>query len=168
MRAEFIARRSQQLNQPRTLIRITSALALAVVVSLVSVAAVPAAVCTVSAAGFNFGTYNPKQPSPLDASAYISIACTAGTPYLLGMDNGLNYLSPWRRERNGGNSLNYQLYLDSGRSLVWGMTPGSSMMPGTGTGSPQNIPVYGRIPAFQEPPDGSYSDTVSVTVEYQP
>ena len=152
----------------RTFIQMASTLAVTVVVSLACAEPAPAAVCSVSAAGLNFGTYNPKQPSPLDASAYISITCTTGTPYLLGMDDGLNYLSPWRRERNGGNSLNYQLYLDSGRSLVWGMTPGSSMMPGTGTGSPQNIPVYGRIPAFQEPPDGSYSDTVSVTIEYQP
>jgi len=128
----------------------------------------PQSMCSVSAANLTFGIYTPKQMANLDGSAYVSVVCTAGTPYLLGMDNGLYFQSPWRRGRNSGSYLNYQLYVDSGRSQVWGMIPGSSMMNGTGTGSLQNIPVYGRIPGYQEPSDGSYGDSVTVTVEYVP
>lgn len=146
---------------------------LAVSVSLIWVAESPAppilpGACSVSSAGLTFGSYTPKQPANQDASAYISVVCTAGIPFLLGMDGGLNFQAPWRRGRYGAHYLNYQLYMDGGRSQVWGMVPGSSMMAGVGTGALQNIPVYGRIPALQEPIDGSYGDTVVVTVEYTP
>lgn len=148
-------------------------LLLAVSVSLIWVAESPAppilpGACTVSSAGLTFGSYTPKQSASQDASAYISVVCTAGIPFLIGMDSGLNFQSPWRRGRFGSNYLNYQLYRDGGRSQVWGMVPGSSMMAGVGTGSLQNIQVYGRIPALQQPVDGRYGDTVTVTVEYTP
>lgn len=161
------------MKHQNSCIRTALALSFALTASVVLVEEVPAppilpGVCTVSTAGMAFGTYTPKQSGNLDATAYVSIVCSAGIPFLLGMDNGMNFQSPWRRGRNGSNYLNYQFYLDSGRSQVWGMTPGSSMLAGTGTGSLQNIQVYGRIPALQQPIDGNYSDTVTVTVEYTP
>ncbi|WP_409528142.1 spore coat protein U domain-containing protein [Rhizobium sp.] len=40
------------------------------------------------------------------------------------------------------------------------------MVTGTGTGSPQTLTVYGRVPAQNTPAPGTYSDTVVVTVSY--
>jgi spore coat protein U-like protein len=37
---------------------------------------------------------------------------------------------------------------------------------GTGSRLAQNLTVYGRVPAQTTPPDGSYSDTVVLTVTY--
>ena len=34
------------------------------------------------------------------------------------------------------------------------------------TGAPQTVPIYGRIPASQRVRDGTYSDTITVTVQY--
>lgn len=146
---------------------------LTISVSLVFVNEAPAPpilpnVCSVSTSGLVFGVYTPRQVTPLDAVTYASIVCTAGTAFLLGLDNGIYYQDSWRRSRNGSQYINYQLYLDNSRSQVWGMTPGVNMLSGFGTGAQQNIPVYGRIPALQEPTDGSYGDTITVTVEYMP
>lgn len=154
-------------------IRIAIALTVAMTINLAFVQESPAPpilpnVCTVSTAGLTFGTYTPNQSSPVDATDYITVICTPGTPFLLGIDNGLNYQAPWRRGRYSSNYIQYQLFQDSGHSLLWGMTPGSTMLSAVGTGSQQNIPVYGRIAALQSPVDGSYSDTVTITVEYSP
>lgn len=159
----------------RASIRIRAALALALIitVSVVFVEEAPAPpilpnICTVSTAGITFGSYTPKQPTPVDATDYVTVICTPGTPFLLGIDNGLNYQAPWRRGRYSSNYIQYQLYQDSSHLLLWGMAPGSTMLSAIGTGSQQNIPVYGRIPALQVPVDGSYSDTVTITIEYSP
>ncbi|MCR6502850.1 spore coat protein U domain-containing protein [Shinella sp. CPCC 101442] len=39
-------------------------------------------------------------------------------------------------------------------------------MSGTGSGSQQDITIYGRVPAQNTPLAGTYTDTVVVTVTY--
>jgi spore coat protein U-like protein len=61
--------------------------------------------------------------------------------------------------------LSYFLYSDSGRTTNWGNVTGS-WVSGTGTGTAQNLTVYGRIPASQSALIGSYADTVTVTITF--
>jgi spore coat protein U-like protein len=66
-------------------------------------------------------------------------------------------------------TVNYQLYSDSGHSSVWGETTSGSpdVVTGTGSGDGQAITVYGRVPSGQTNPKiGAYSDTITVTVNY--
>ncbi|KCZ59657.1 hypothetical protein HY30_13710 [Hyphomonas chukchiensis] len=68
---------------------------------------------------------------------------------------------------DGSNTLSYNLYTNSGYGTVWGDgTGGSSDVTGTGSGSVQDLTVYGRMPAGQGEPAGDYSDTVTATITY--
>jgi len=68
---------------------------------------------------------------------------------------------------DGSNTLEYNLYTDAGRTTVWGDGTASSVTAaGTGSGAQQSLTVYGRIPASQSVPAGSYSDTVTATINF--
>lgn len=127
-------------------------------------ATVPAT-CTVSANTLSFGSYSGA--SNLDGSTTITVTCTNGTSYEVALDAGANGTTAANRKMaNGGSTLNYSLYSDSGRSSVWGFTQGGDTVTGAGTGTAQTLTVYGRVPASQTPPAGTYTDTVGVTVYY--
>jgi spore coat protein U-like protein len=60
----------------------------------------------------------------------------------------------------------YAMFSDPSRTVNWGNSPIEDV-DGTGTGSPVNHTVYGRVPAQAIAPEaGSYSDTVTVTITY--
>jgi len=65
-----------------------------------------------------------------------------------------------------GSSMAYSLYRDSTRTLNWGNTVGTDTLTGTGTGSVQAVPAYGRIPASQTLPGGNYQDTIIATATF--
>ena len=63
--------------------------------------------------------------------------------------------------------LAYELYRDSARSLRWGNTLTVDTASGTGTGSAQQLTIYGRVPPVSgQPPAGTYNDQVTVTITY--
>ena len=66
------------------------------------------------------------------------------------------------------NFVSYQLYQDSGRTAVWGATPNTNTVAGTGTGLNQVFQVYGRVanPASNNATPGNYQDTVTATIVY--
>ena len=126
---------------------------------------------TITTQSVTFPSYNPVNTLATDGAGVVSVAATSGLPYTIGLGGGLSALPPQRRLQSGMNLLNYNLYLDSARSTVWGEGsagfPGATK-PGTGVGaaSPTSHSVYGRIPPGQNVPPGSYSDTVVVTVTF--
>ena len=61
--------------------------------------------------------------------------------------------------------LTYGLYKDASHAQPWGSTTGQTVA-GTGTGSAQNVTVYGLIPIQTSPPIGTYQDYVIVTITY--
>jgi spore coat protein U-like protein len=85
-----------------------------------------------------------------------------------------------RKLASGANLLNYNLYTTSARTTIWGngsggtSTVGGSFTLGNCTllllcsdeTESRNHTAYGRIPASQNVPAGSYSDTITVTVNY--
>jgi spore coat protein U-like protein len=64
-------------------------------------------------------------------------------------------------------SLQYNLYTSGGSgAAIWGDgSGGSSFVNQTGS-SNINIPIYGVVPSKQNPSIGSYSDTVTITIEF--
>jgi len=99
-----------------------------------------------------------------DAAGALSVNCTPGTDYTIGLDAGENFGGGERRMIKGTDYVAYELYRDGARSQVWGNDLAGSLS-GTGTGSDQNIPVYGRI-ATANSPAGDYADVVIATVTY--
>lgn len=129
--------------------------------------------CTVSGSLLNFGnSIDPLSAGvPLDATSALTVQCTNTTPYSVSLNAGANAGGPAnfsaRSMRNGSHSMGYQLYLDSGRSSVWGDGTGSSApVAGTGSGSNQTLTIYGRVPSLSGAVPGNYTDTVTVTISY--
>lgn len=134
-----------------------------------------AASCTVSASALDFGTQTLIDiSSNVDATSTLTVTCTNGTAYNVALNPGANDGGSGisaRKMKIGATSdtVNYQLYSDSGHSSVWGETTSGSpdVVTGTGSGDGQAITVYGRVPSGQTNPKiGAYSDTITVTVNY--
>ncbi|MBC7700637.1 spore coat U domain-containing protein, partial [Aquabacterium sp.] len=124
-----------------------------------------------------FGAYNPASGTANDATGAALVTCTNGSTYTVSLDAEVNAggasVFSNRRMRIGATTdyLGYQLYLDSGRTTIWGDgANSSSVSPTTGTftgnGSQQSYTVYGRITTGNYVTAGSYTDTVTVTVTY--
>ncbi|WP_299313639.1 spore coat protein U domain-containing protein [uncultured Halomonas sp.] len=103
----------------------------------------------------------------IDTTAIVAPQCTNTTPYQIGLDNGQHAADNTRRMHNGaGRYVEYELYRDAARSLRWGDILDTDTLAGTGTGSAQAQPIYGRVAPQITPPQGTYSDTVTVTIYY--
>lgn len=120
--------------------------------------------CTVSAAPLAFGTYDGTALNK--SSGGITVTCTDGTPYTIGLDEGLNGGSGNTRYMiNGTNTLAYQLFSDTNYSVPWGNTSNTVASTGTGTAQTPFI-VYGTIPAGEAVVPGTYQDTITATITY--
>jgi spore coat protein U-like protein len=122
--------------------------------------------CTFSAADLVFGTYRGVQ---LDAQSQISLTCTSGTPWNVGLNQGTfagATVTTRKMTGPGTSSMSYSLYRDSGRTLNWGNTVGTDTVSGTGSGSTQTVTVFGRVPASQNLSAGSYQDTIIATITF--
>jgi len=124
--------------------------------------------CSVTASPLNFGsTVGTPITADVDASTTVSATCSINTPYYVALDAGTGPgATPRLRRMSGpGGTVDYAMYTDPGRSTVWGDgTGGTVKRAATGTGRPQTLTVYGRIPAGQSPAAGAYADVVTVTV----
>jgi spore coat protein U-like protein len=120
---------------------------------------------TVTAGDMDFGTAGPLT-TKVDTTSTINVTCTKGAIFSVGLDGGsANNVNARVMSDGSGNTVGYQLYSDSGRTTVWGNTAGS-MPSETGTGTSQDITVYGEVPVQNTPPAGDYSDIVAVVVTY--
>lgn len=136
--------------------------------ALAAVATAEAA-CTISTTPVSFGTYNVFAASPDDATGQITYRCTAPRPPLVRIQldkGGAPAFNP-RQMRRSSETLNYNLYLDSTRSTIWGDGTGGTQDYTRNNPPPNqniNVNVFGRIPAGQDVSAGSYSATVVATI----
>jgi spore coat protein U-like protein len=143
--------------------------------SSMSVSATVSGNCTIDASsGLAFGAYDPvvtNATTALNGTATISVTCTNGSPATLTLDQGLNpaggstNAAPLRQMASGGNIIGYGLFQDVANTIVWGNTAGTGVAY-TGTGVAGSLTVYGQIPAGQNVPAGTYTDTVVATVTF--
>jgi len=132
--------------------------------------------CTINAATLDFGANSGSSllVANVDTSTTMSVTCTSGSPYAIGMDYGANALGTLRRLGAGLNFLIYNLYLDSAHTNPWLSAAGNSSCQvfnscylGTGSGSAQSINIYGSVLSVGiAPPNGTYTDTITMTVTY--
>jgi spore coat protein U-like protein len=100
----------------------------------------------------------------------LSVTSNTATPVTVLMGQGSNAApgssdtAPLRRMTSGSNYLNYQLYQDAAESIPWGNAAGTGQ---SLTASGQvNLKLYVGILPGQNPPVGTYSDVVVMTVSY--
>ncbi|HKB79430.1 MAG TPA: spore coat U domain-containing protein [Thermoanaerobaculia bacterium] len=136
-----------------------------------TVTATVSAECTVSTSAVSFGLYDPvsaNAAAPKDATGTVNVYCTAGTLATVALDLGSHAAGSTRKMLGGtGDLLQYELYRDAARTVVW-----NAVNTDSGTSASKTTPInggfmaYGRIFAGQDVRIGGYSDTVLVTVNY--
>lgn len=152
---------------------------LALAALLLARPAAAATTCQLNVAGgLAFGNYDVLSPAPNDSLAMVNAVCTRdGGPQnvtiSVQLSPGANGSSVNdRRMRNidpQGGYLSYNLFRDVGRNAVWGFSPNVDAMTTVlsvpnKSSSTATFTIYGRIPALQDVPVGSYTDSVTVTV----
>jgi len=130
--------------------------------------------CTVTAAtlaftNWDFVTYGAAND---DASQALSFTCTKGSSSVyVTADVGANSTHATGTTRamvSGSNYLSYELYTDSGYSTVWNTTNsgGHTFAPSFASSHSATATVYAQIPSGQDVPVGSYSDSVTMTINF--
>jgi spore coat protein U-like protein len=127
-----------------------------------TVTATVATVCSVTATDLAFGAY---ANVVVAATSTVSVTCTSGGAYTVGLSDGANFSTTRRMKNAGTDYLGYELYKEVGHTNRWGNS-GGELVSGTGSGAAQDLTVYGNLPGAQGLIAGSYTDTITVTVTY--
>lgn len=148
----------------------------AVLILILSAGHVEALRCNVTATGFSFGGYDPLSPIPASTTGSIGVTCNVKAKNKEAPVSVEISVSPGQSGSFGqrymtsasGAMLYYNLYMDAGGGSVWGDGSGGSgnQVVNVTKESPYNARVYGRIPALQNVPPGSYSDLITVSIFY--
>jgi spore coat protein U-like protein len=126
-------------------------------------------ISTTAPTDVNFGT-QPSTATAVDNQGALNVNCTPGSPYTISLDNGQNGTDANTRKMSSGTAqVPYQLYRNATRTAadIWGSTTGTggNVYAGTGTGTVQTVPVYGRVPSANFAA-GSYADVITATITY--
>jgi spore coat protein U-like protein len=130
--------------------------------------------CSITATGINF-TYDPvgvNATTPATATGSVTIACTKGAGPTIGLSAGSNagkVSGVSRAMANGAtNFLGYELEQPGAGGAVWTDIGGTGAFnPGVSPSkAPRTFQVNAIIPAGQDVAVGSYTDTVTATVNF--
>ncbi len=78
----------------------------------------------------------------LSTTNQVTVTCTQGTAFYIELDSG-------------NDKIDYQLYMSSQRTLIWGDgTGGTEKIGSYGSGSEQTYTVYGLVPHRRSSPRG--------------
>ncbi len=140
---------------------------------------------TVSATGVAFGSYDVFTTTSTSGIGTITVSANCqhngGQTFILTYSVALSSGSAGsftpRLMSTGTAHLQYNLYTDTTLTTIWGDgSSGTGTVSGSITGicngggnqcnGQQTSTVYANIPAMQNVPSGSYSDTISVTVNF--
>ncbi len=104
----------------------------------------------------------------VDVESTISFTCSTDLPFDVALDagDGADATTSARVMTSGTDTVGYQLFRVNDHTGNWGDEGGTDTLGGTGTGTSQDVTVYGRVPVQDAPPSGDYSDIVHVTVTY--
>jgi spore coat protein U-like protein len=132
--------------------------------------------CDVTATSLNFGGYDIFSQVSLDSTASIDVTCNIPSKnpqapltviVSLSTGNSGNYAQRWMQSA-GPDNLRYNLYTNASMSTIWGDGGGSSstQIAFVTKDMPWQATIYSRIPAQQNIRAGSYSDTITVTIDF--
>ncbi|MBP7571220.1 MAG: spore coat protein U domain-containing protein [Acidobacteria bacterium] len=127
--------------------------------------------CSISTqGGVSFGTYDVFDAAPLDSTGSIAYRCgNKDKDIRITLGRGA---SPTYRPRtlvNGSERLAYNLFMDAAATSIWGDdTEGTSSY---FIHNPRNnvwltLTIYARVPPGQDVAAGSYSDTITVDINF--
>lgn len=115
--------------------------------------------------GVAFGLYSPFDAAPKDAnSVTFQIFCTPNSTGRLELTTGGSGTFAPRRMSSGGNTLNYNLYTDASRAVVWDDADSGAtvlLFQADSSSKTFDVAIYGRISAGQDAAAGAYTDSVN-------
>lgn len=106
----------------------------------------------------------------------ISVQCTKGTSYTVGLSDACHAFGGGRRMASGKNLINDDIYQGASGTTRWGSMAGqprasgsADVNPGAGTGNSIQGFVYNSTVLSEQttPPAGTYTDTVVISVDFQ-
>lgn len=141
--------------------------------AMAACSAMGACSCTIGLTSVSFGNYDRLSSSPTDTVGNLKVECVSSDPenstFTVAFSAGSSGNSNARAMVKGAYKIYYNLYTDAVRTVIWGDGSGSGQTiisvfpPSRGA---KNFSIYGRIPALQNVPAGTYRDTITVTVTY--
>jgi len=132
-----------------------------------------------TASGLDFGHAELRQSSPSSVQivpsaqvTHLSVSCSKNTQFTISLDRGSTPGSTVEHRVAAGSKpgnadrLQYQLYLDSQYTTVWGdgSSGANGNVSGVGTGTAQTFTVYGRILPQDRPNADSYSSIITASL----
>lgn len=123
--------------------------------------------CVVNAGVLNFGPTK-VLVQPVRSLATLGVQCTANANYRITLNGGQNGTSAARRMKNSvtGEFIAYQIS-DTLDGAIWGDgANGTVPVTAVGTGSQQNLGMYGYVAPQRTPTPGDYRDTVTATIYF--
>lgn len=158
------------MSRPKIALAKWLLIALLATAAVVSLSFSALAVCSLSSTSISFGTYDVFSTNPLDTNGSIVYRCgNADNNISISLDKGAAGSFNPRRMLNGSEALNYNLYLDAARTVIWGDGTGgtqSYFIKNPPNNQDVTVPVYGRVPAGQSVSKGVYSNTITVTINF--
>ena len=110
-----------------------------------------------------FGAYDPTAAGALDAATTATYRCVKNTLATF-------YITPASGARAmtaGAESLNYELYSDAGRTLVFPSAFAAGVTNTPGTNAVQTLDIYGRVPALQDAGvNAGYTQTATLNIDF--
>lgn len=133
-----------------------------------TVGGVNSTICGINAGKMNFGVFSLPNAAVINAQTAIYVKCTNALPYTVTLSKGNSGDFALRRMGSSPNKIDYNIYRDSARTLIWGdNTGGYSGVSETGNGNQQTHTAYARMPALQASiAPGSYVDTIYAYVNW--
>lgn len=130
--------------------------------------------CQIAVSTLNFHRNEPQFVKPADAIGMIEVVCQApiGTPvrYAISSSPGNGDSARQRRLRDAQHALDYNLFLDPARRVVWGDgTIGTTLTDAYTQLRPVEVrryPIYGRAHVHRNVSAGTYQDLITVGLDY--
>lgn len=146
-----------------------------IAVLAVTACAAQAASCDIRANDLQFDAYNSLRPAAVDSVSTILVQCETAlaaemVAYSISVGSGQSGSFSPRTMIGPGETLEYNLYVDSMRTTIWGDGSGGSVTVGgelnlPGQNSSERI-IYGRIPPLQSVPPGLYVDSIVISLDF--
>jgi len=133
--------------------------------------------CSVSATSVNFGDYDIITGYAVDSAGNVEVSCGTDTigdtmSYAIELSGAKKGSKPRELGGPGSYELEYNLYTNVSRTIIWGDGKGSTATVDDSYVFPvlccvtRNYTIYGRIDAGQNVVPAIYSDTVVVGVDF--
>lgn len=122
--------------------------------------------CTIGDATLAFGAYNSLTKAAENGTTTVAVHCTNGAAYKIYSTTALADRKMITDDGGANEVLTYKLYTDTNRTDELGINDTANTIDGAGTGSSENVSLFGTVDASQIAIAGSYSGTSNLTVSF--